>query len=97
MQALLRSCGVELVRGVTNALAVKAGSSCPACSPTLTCPDCICTGDRVARVEGGYSIFEVVAIFVIFAIGLGLGFFVGKGVQIPLSWPAVSPRAARCG
>ena len=91
---------IELARGASTGLIVRASVECPACSPSLvcpSCPDCICTGATEKRVvrdcfkDGGVSL----AVWVCFAGALVLSFIAGRAsasIRQPLSGKPIRGR-----
>ena len=103
MQAALRAAGGELARGLSTALVVRAGCSCPACecSPILTCPSLTCRGALPASLEGPCEGVQAIVVFFVGLVGLLCGVILG-GV-VARSWTVVgvpvatAPRPATRG
>ena len=94
MQAVLRAAAGDLVRGLSTALVVPAGTpSCPGCTctPTLHCPPCTVHLAEVSSSSGGHSgpgLLYIVGCLLIFFCGYLLGTLYGRPTVVgsPVHW-----------
>ena len=84
-RGLVAAAAQELARGLSTGLPVYAGSSCPACAPSLSCPacpSCVCaapesllrTSPLSEPLRGFAVFFEILLVLVsVFAAGVYVG------------------------
>ena len=94
---LVAAAAQELARGLSTGLAVYAGSSCPACAPSLSCPACpacVCAAsDPFARTSPLSEPLRGFAVF--FEILLVLASVFAAGVYVGDHYRFLAPSAAR--